>query len=603
MKSFLRTIGLGKEEEVCPYCYPITRLIPVMRRRARDSERDSTPSTYECPSCETRFEKTPGSGELEPLIPTLQGEPTPGRRTCIPLEQGKLSFESATTTADILCRTCTNHQNILLQLLSSYEADELTSLETIRSYREELERRYPLCSSCRSRVHERLRLLEYKLKSRRLAAGMAPSVAAKMSKGLPMQKSKNSRKLLSLFDIFFIQSLFNFAWYFKSQESLDWILSKSEIIFGEWIVILAKESPILVALLCYSMTLVVTFVDISMYFQKSVLLSGWAMVVGILRLALINPILKGVDGAEEVLELRIWDASIMISPFMVISFACYILLYQLHYSPAPRSSVTQKGNSLSKAPSMNFFSNHGLPLAASESIDDIPVTPVGRSTGKEGDISLKLNSALEALGPTTPLSTRFVDLGPSTSINKPSPFAVPASILSATAPNGSPKKTFLGAKKAVSTFVPRPSKLASSLVNDSGLEGVMAGFSLHEDSSSSSRNRGNLIGFSPSFFDQFVITAGFTVARLVIGSQPTLITLLLALTVALRNALWRTYMPDSLKSVINVIFLGRLVWLLFLIDPQLLPLSDTIAQLQALASAAGNPRTELFIDSLIILSR
>jgi len=133
------SLFLGRE---CPYCIPVSRM------------RNASEGYYECRKCNSKFQLI--DNELEAVVssaPVAKSRPT-----CL------LASKNPLSQSPLLCQNCEHHQNIILQLLSSFESSD--SEKDVKRYREGLERRYPLCVGCRARIDERLRQLDYRLQSR-----------------------------------------------------------------------------------------------------------------------------------------------------------------------------------------------------------------------------------------------------------------------------------------------------------------------------------------------------------------------------------------------------------------------------------------------------
>lgn len=98
-----------------------------------------------------------------------------------------------------LCRSCQHNQTIIIQLLSSYDPPESSGAfeQLSAQYRRDLERRYPLCPSCKCYVDQRLNSIGLKLKTRKLAGSKATGSTARISQ-LEIMK-KEIRQSPSLF--------------------------------------------------------------------------------------------------------------------------------------------------------------------------------------------------------------------------------------------------------------------------------------------------------------------------------------------------------------------------------------------------------------------
>jgi hypothetical protein len=111
---------------------------------------------YWCAECQTKFqeaEEEGGGDYLEPVYgPECSAQSGPTR---------------STPFHPMLCQPCNNHQSIIVQLLSAYE-HEGTAEEMLR-YQQELDRRYPLCHACKAAVGERLKQIDFRLRTRLFA--------------------------------------------------------------------------------------------------------------------------------------------------------------------------------------------------------------------------------------------------------------------------------------------------------------------------------------------------------------------------------------------------------------------------------------------------
>lgn len=87
--------------------------------------------------------------------PTCQALPTP----------------SGSPGVNGLCRACSHNQTIIVQLLSSFDPPAAAgSFEQMAAqYRQDLERRYPLCPACKYMVDQKLGALSLRLKTRSMA--------------------------------------------------------------------------------------------------------------------------------------------------------------------------------------------------------------------------------------------------------------------------------------------------------------------------------------------------------------------------------------------------------------------------------------------------
>lgn len=131
----------------CHFCLPGQKLVPWVVPK-------SIKSGWKCPHCDAKF-TTATSGNIEPWDPSeyfdpaksqsqkwglsfqngttyprysIQDEntpinPKPTQRTCIELEAGKMVFDG-----NILCRTCSHHQTLIIQLLAAFEQDHLDAV-------------------------------------------------------------------------------------------------------------------------------------------------------------------------------------------------------------------------------------------------------------------------------------------------------------------------------------------------------------------------------------------------------------------------------------------------------------------------------------------
>lgn len=562
----------------CPYCFPLAAL------------QETGKHTYWCGSCETRFEvrlAEDGTSGLEPVIPPMHGDVTPSRRTCIPLEQGSLLFDDA---ASVICRTCHNHQAILLQLLAAFEGPDPASADdgvSFRQYREDLERRYPLCAACHSRVQERLRVVEYKVRSRRLSGRHKAS--AGRSVPLPEKRRRaGGSGALAAFDCFAVQGVFLLLFLVEYLRVDKTRIPLAALASAHFVWYAAIVPPAIAAL---ALNLLRPFKCL------------WALLLLLLRLAMVNLIAADAVAIEGLTP----------PPFLLLLLASCWLLWQLH--------LPQRAAAAGSRPQRHAVARAGGAALA--------LTPIVPSASRE-DISSKLESwstALENLGPTTPLSTRFGDLG-SQNNTRPSPFPSP-SAFSVTHLSRNPTATDSGAMAAFplarSLAFPasarnehrqqlqsqsqplhrqqkpgysplthfRPTVLDAS--RPSSLETVLQNFSLGEDGGPSRSGAGPR--HAP--MDQVVVTAGFVLVRVAVESQLPLVAILLVLALGLRGFVWEG-LGRRAQLAVNVVALLRLAWLALFFRPDMLPVPVVV-----LVAPLGHrlAQIECAADMLVILTR
>lgn len=528
----------------------------------------------QCGECETVFEMRPsksGGGvvvELEPLLPAMPLEATPVRRTCIPLEQGRLQLEN---NASLLCRTCLNHQNILLQLLSAYETppglSEDVEASRLREYRDDLEQRYPLCSTCKTRVQERLRIVEYKVRCRRLACRSRSNQVETIHQ-IPRSRLSH-RRLFSLIDAFLIQSLFS-GLFLTESVGLD---------------IMTRWPLVSQYFLWYGIVFPPAVLTISSHIYEP-LICGWALFLLILRLAMINLIATRT----------VFSPDLFPPPFAFLSIACYGLLWQIYSCPST-TTTTSTSNQYSFQKGTRTAPNPAVPLKPTTFYPTgkgIPLTPVGTTSSGKDDLVGKLatwDTALEKLDSKTPLSTRFTDLGIPRSVStRSSPFSIPKlSLISSSTRQSQPKTP--------SPFISmRPSIMDG--MRASGLESVLEGFSLDEggngggdkcnlDSSKSMKTFLNSM-------DQLVLTICFLLARIAVNEQLSLIAVLLVVAIGLRSLVWPR-ISSVTRLTLNILVLLRFSWLITLFNP------SVVAGFTILHERMIN--FEYVMDMLILLSR
>lgn len=524
-----------------------------------------------CPACETRF--TANGEDLEPVLPTLPSEATPGRRTCVPLDQGKLSLSDP-----LLCKTCQHHQNILLQLLSSCEyppslgtvsgrgteemggeeeekekEEEEEERKFLQRYREDLERRYPLCTTCRTRVQERLRIVEYKVRSRRLA------LRSRSEQVLDVQRERSAahvRRIVFLGDLA-VQLVFTtvFLWHWTRQVEEDELLEETRGVDGLG-GLFGRNVTWNLLIIPMAMTTIATD-------WCNVLRMGWTLILLFLRMALTK-LLVTVD--------------LSTGPFVLLSFACFVLLWQIH-----QSSLGKKRRDFSASIRSTGSRPSGLRNTVSSpfggSAEEIPLRSV-EPTRSRDSLTAKLASwdttIVEKLDAKSPLSTRFTDLS-----NPESPRSSPFSV---------PKSALACARKTLqSPLTPlRPSMLDASRC--SGLEGELEGFSLAETPKRSRQAQPQTSLSS----DQLFGASFFVMARCLAGNQSECLAGVLLLAVLFRGVVWNR-LPASLRFVINVLVLARLGWLLLCrLGPELVP-SRVLEVI--------SDRIFCVVDGIILLSR
>lgn len=538
----------------CPYCVPVRML------RGSGAGGRKQVKNLHCDECESHFEVTP-AGEVEPIIPTLAPEETtPGRRTCIALEQGRMSFDDP-----ILCRNCQHHQNIIMQLLSAYdpssdmnnENGEEEEATRLTQYREDLERRYPLCVTCRSRIQERLRVVEYKVRTRRLAAR-----SSKLERATAKEPRLGRNYALAIFDALLMQGLFS------TMLALD---TRAILTTGDTILQLTSFPSLLEPFLLdrktwYAACALIAIITVAKNLTISLLPCSWALFLLLLRVAMVNMIADGTI-VQRTMSLGNWS----LPPYVLLSLACYGLLWLLYGGDRRKKSSVRTRSA--DSPSLSLANSRSPSLAAS------------RSSMSEPDVVNKfasLDTALENLGPQTPLTTRYTDLGGvgRGSSGRTSPFSVPN----------------LQVAKKMSAVTPRSTNDLRPSVFDGarrvGLESVLEGFSIDEArpraASPSAR-----VG-SGSIFDKIVLTIGCVMARIALNEQLALIAVLLVLTIGLRDVLWRR-LPPFLRLIVNAFVLGRLFWIILLFNDQIL------ADWPALHERVNG--LEYAMDLLIVLTR
>lgn len=525
--------------DICPFCFP-TAVLDTKGAR-----------TLTCPSCETRFIRK--DNELEPIIPPMPQDATPQRRTCIPLDQGKLSL-----TDPLLCKTCQHHQTILLQLLSAGESRAISFLDKpeadseaaeeeeqqyLQKYRKDLERRYPLCATCRTRVQDRLRIVEYKVRSRRLATRSR----ADQVRGVQRERSVAYLGRLVFVADATVQAIISAAFLWQLTDMRQFCLSRGMYLVGKAGTLLDQHFTWNVIVIPMAMAAIVTD-------MRNVLRTGWTLILLFLRIALTKLLIIDFPWA----------------PFALLSFACCVLVWQIHQSPLLRGQKKIASPvSPFKMPTMS---------QASSSADRIPLSSVGMSRSHD-DLSLKLASwdtaIVEKLDAKTPLSTRFTDLSQPDSLQA-SPFSVPKSALTPA------RKPLLSPLASM-----RPSVLGASRC--SGLEGELAGFSLTDTSPQNAISSPK----TPLSSDQLFGASFFVMARILVSMKSEYIAGVLLMAVLFRGAVWNR-LPSICRILINMMVMGRLVWLALSLRPGLFHLAIPEIQSKSLALA---------FDTIILLSR
>ena len=145
---FLKDLFFNKK---CPFCRS-----PTTRKAAASSNHTDL---FFCAVCDTNFieeYEDDSDPSLEPFYPPS-----------IHIAAGP---QRSTHFHPLLCQPCNNHQSIIIQLLAAYEEDtranKVTNFEEeLKRYRTELDRRYPLCAACKVAVGERIKQLDFRLRT------------------------------------------------------------------------------------------------------------------------------------------------------------------------------------------------------------------------------------------------------------------------------------------------------------------------------------------------------------------------------------------------------------------------------------------------------
>lgn len=597
----------------CQFCCPS---VPLARVRAGQGSVDKglDIQLMVCPSCDARYKWNSVSSKVEPVGPSLPstnilamnsgGEATPGRPTCMELEQGKLHFEDP-----LLCRTCQHHQSIIVQLLSAYEpsissdrsdtrgfvrkidsrsnTNNQSDIDSdneqdeywlkLRQYREDLEKRYPLCALCRSRVQERLKTIEYRVRTQRLFKGNRRDVLREST----TRRISWFHRMAVMADILVVQTVFSIISMAAGRERL-------------WTSIPLVQTLHLASPTFWYLLVVVPIVG---NFSMESIKNGWrpamSLFVALLRVAYIRILFAPSPSSPFPSVTESFGNSTSLHHIVTLLIvATYGALY-LQYGrwKHKRKIISNQAAIIAKQAEMSksFVPTRGLTQKLAS-----------------------LDTALDHLGPETPLDTRFTDLNRYQSSNhnsnsknnratkSTSPFEVPSlyeqNSLSTVATPRTP-------------VTMRPS--AFDGVRQNGLERVMEGFKLDEGKRQhiTSPSSSSSIPILREFFDQFVLTVGFGLARLVVTGQVPLIVVLLVISLSMRNALWPR-LPHSLRMIINVLVLVRLIWLAALFNSEkILPI--TLSRAITLSKTIALPRIinqhgpvwEIAIDVFILLTR
>jgi hypothetical protein len=137
----------------CPFCNSTTTRRPTTSPQCAD--------LFFCKVCDTNFieeyedDSQISEPSLEPLYP--------------PSIHAAAGPQRSTHFHPLLCQPCNNHQSIIIQLLAAYEEDSRSRVgnfeEEFKKYRTELDRRYPLCPACKVAVGERIKQLDFRLRT------------------------------------------------------------------------------------------------------------------------------------------------------------------------------------------------------------------------------------------------------------------------------------------------------------------------------------------------------------------------------------------------------------------------------------------------------
>lgn len=368
--------------------------------------------------------------------------------------------------------------------------------------------------------------------------------------------SLGSKYVVAVLDTLLVQSLFS-AWLVMELLEEGGGLTPDISIPGLPLSLLSSPKT------WYAACALVTFVTVTSSFA-SLLLCSWALFLLFLRVAMIEMVVN-----KTVSRMTITIGHWSLPPYALLSLACYGLLWLL-YGSEQRRRGSRKPTKAASA---------GLAGLRSASMSTL------RPSVSEPAVTDKfagLDTALEALSPQTPLTTRYTDLNGANRSHsgRSSPFGVPNLRLTKNTVATTPKPT----------VDLRPSVFDGT--RQVGLESVLEGFSIDEarprTSSSLTSAR------SGAVLDKIVLTAGCVMARIALNEQLALIAVLLILAIGLRDVMWRR-LPTSMRVAINALALGRLFWIVLLFNNQL------FADWPALHERING--LEYIMDMLIVLTR
>lgn len=592
---------------------------------------------WNCPSCQTRYRQLSiNSNELEPLTPSrsssmLDPNDAPlSRPTCTPLEQGKLQFEDS-----LLCRTCQHHQSIIIQLLSAYEPlsprnniatsgngasddkeeglDQDEEWNKLTQYRHDLERRYPLCALCRARVQERLQAIEYKVRTQRLASICRGSKKnTTHPNDVPISYSKKYHWWWVWIDVIMVQTLFSMV-LFDVSEWDQGDLGRGFQLVDDYL----TSIPVSV---WYGMI-------VSLFIGNLAMGDLWRMTVGLIVVLLRLATIK---------ILHVAQPKVNSSLLILLGVASYSALY-LQYRVKRNQSILRKKKK-------NIFSTMNLPSTSTtiNNQSSISASSIDLSTKLASlDTNNTAMAAWERLGPESPLDTRFTDLNSSTIIkgggrNKSeistngasttisntlstgmassgttSPFSRP--LLSTSHAQQQTSRSLTASPVGLFNRRAPPMDLRPSTfdgIRQNGLESVLEGFRIDEQYQqhknqtfdNSTNLTSTIMTRSIKIFDQIVLTMGFLLARFVVSSQIPLIVLILLIGISMRNTLWPRLSP-LFRCFINLMALGRLIWLAMKFDSGLIPIQQLMMIEAFFQNFHFNYPLEMIIDGIILLTR
>lgn len=560
---------------------------PVSSNQFYDSKtskkcKSKTILEWECPSCDMHYKLasnlgSPSSANLEPLsvAPILppSADALSASRYCTPIS----NIKNFTESENILCRSCINHQNIITQLLAAEAGPLEDSLEDdkndedsnskLSEYQMELEKRYPLCVTCKFRSGERIKLVDQNVRALKLIPRVAATAARKTVSAIRVPNKltgsshPGSPLHLALLDILIVETMFLAPLIIEACSGSIYPLRNHQYYV-----------PFIFAGASVSL--------ISMRNTRSLIGFIWISLLAFLRIAKMRLINDGIVYCR---------SPVSIPPFVALSLASAWLLVQIHCGDTV--SPKTKTKSISKL--------HSEPLTKNMEEEPIATIDIVSTT-----LSDSWNKALSSLGPDTPLTAKYNDFSQSKKSQNLS-----KDIFS---PSNQQRKKYVFAS-------PRVSRLACLLSDDDGgLGRVFGSFSLDESPSTKgtiSSTLSNKFSLNWIVADQILLSIGLLLLRIALQPtlQPAALAMIIFLAIGWRGFFW-IRVPARISIMLNVGAFLRFVWIALEVGLQM-PLdtsgllgckgpSSTIAcALPAVIIGRHANAIALIIDIILIMTR